>query len=202
MPSSQFSVIEAAAKRGVAALPPPASGAVTGVVPLLVDAQLALVTTQLRSFGTAFLTIFGCLWVGLRSARLMAISIPPNLLPILIALAAMGFAGIALDAATVMMASVALGIAVDDTVHVLATYDRERGEPVERARRAMSEVGSAIFTTSAVACIGFLALRLSDFLPIRWFGMLSALAVAVALATEAWLTPALLVLHGRRKEAP
>jgi predicted RND superfamily exporter protein len=45
--------------------------------------------------------------------------------------------------------------------------------------------------------VGFLALRLSDFLPIRWFGLLSALAIAVALLADAWLVPALLHVAGR-----
>jgi len=202
MPSSRFAAIEAAARGGVDALALPLSGTVTGIVSQLVDAQLALVRTQIESFGLAFLAIFGSLWVGLRSARLALLSIAPNLLPILVALGAMGFAGVALDAATVMMASVALGIAVDDTVHVLATYEAGQGRPARRARETMARVGSAMWITSAVACIGFLALDLSDFLPIRWFGLLSALAVTVALLADAWLTPALLLLRERGEQAP
>ncbi|HKJ23787.1 MAG TPA: MMPL family transporter [Myxococcota bacterium] len=193
MPSSEFAPIERAARDAVRELPPPFSGAVTGIVPRLVEAQLGLVRTQLRSFGLAFVTIFACLWLGLRSWRLAWLSVPPNLLPIGVALAAMGAAGIALDAATVMMASVALGIAVDDTVHVLSAYGEEHArEPEGAVERAMERVGPAMVTTTAAACIGFLALRLSDFLPIRWFGLLSALAVAVALLADAWLVPAFL----------
>jgi predicted RND superfamily exporter protein len=193
MPSSEFEPIERAARDAVAALPPPFTGAVTGVVPRLVEAQLGLVRTQLRSFGLAFVTIFACLWLGLRSWRLALLSVPPNVLPIGVALGAMGIAGIALDAATVMMASVALGIAVDDTVHVLSAYGEERArDPVGAVERAVARVGPAMVTTTAAACIGFLALRLSDFLPIRWFGLLSALAVAVALVADAWLVPAFL----------
>jgi hypothetical protein len=193
MPSSEFEPIERAARDAVAALPPPFAGAVTGVVSRLVEAQLGLVRTQLRSFGLAFATIFVGLWVGLRSFRLACLSVPPNLLPIAVALGAMGIAGIALDAATVMMASVALGIAVDDTVHVVSAYGEERArEPVGAVERAVARVGPAMVTTTAAACIGFLALQLSDFLPIRWFGLLSALAVAVALLADAWLVPACL----------
>ncbi|NNL67029.1 MAG: MMPL family transporter, partial [Myxococcales bacterium] len=200
MPSDAFGAIEARARAAVAALPPPLSGTVTGIVPQLVEAQRSLVETQIRSFGFAFLTIFACLAVGFRSLRLVAISVPANLLPIAAALAAMGFAGIALDAATVMMASVALGIAVDDTVHVLAAYDRADGTRRRRARHAAAEVGPAMGITTAVACVGFLTLRLSEFMPIRWFGMLSALAVTAALAADAWLVPALLA-WGEASEA-
>jgi len=203
MPASDFGRIEDAARAAVAALPPPYTGAVTGVVPRLVEAQLGLVETQVRSFGLAFVTIFAGLAIGLRSWRLAALSVPPNLLPIAVALGAMGLAGIALDAATVMMASVALGIAVDDTVHVLSAWDEERvREPAGAAARAIDRVGPALFITTAAACAGFLALRLSDFLPIRWFGLLSALAIATALLADAWLVPALLVrLPGAERSA-
>lgn len=194
MSSRDFGVIEARAREAVAALPPPLSGTVTGIVPQLVEAQLSLVETQIRSFGLAFLTIFACLWLGFRSLRPVALAIPANVLPIAVALGAMGLAGVALDAATVMMASVALGIAVDDTVHVLAAWTRATGSRRERARSAVADVGPAMGITTAVACIGFLALWLSDFLPIRWFGLLSALAVGVALLSDAWLMPAVLVL--------
>jgi len=199
MPASEFAPIEAAAQKAVAALPPPFSGVVTGVVPRLVEAQLALVRTQVRSFALAFVTIFACLWFALRSWRLAVLSIPPNVLPILVALGAMGLAGIALDAATVMMASVALGIAVDDTVHMLTAYGEERDRtPEGAATRALARVGPAMVITSAAACAGFLALWLSEFLPIRWFGLLSALAIAVALLADAWLVPALLIRRERR----
>ncbi|MBW2314452.1 MAG: MMPL family transporter [Deltaproteobacteria bacterium] len=193
MPSSEFGPIERSAREAVAALPSPFSGFVTGVVPRLVEAQIGLVHTQIRSFALAFVTIFGCMWLGLRSFRLACLSVPPNLLPIFVALGTMGLAGIALDAATVMMASVALGIAVDDTVHVLSAYGEEHSRDARgAAERAIARVGPAMFITTAAACVGFLALRLSDFLPIRWFGLLSALAIAVALLADAWLVPALL----------
>jgi predicted RND superfamily exporter protein len=193
MPSSEFRRIEDAAREAVAGLPAGFAGAVTGLVPQLVAAQLGLVKTQLESFGLAFVAIFACLWIGLRSWRLACLSIPPNLLPILVALGAMGLFGVALDAATVMMASVALGIAVDDTVHVLSAYEEENArQPAGAVARAIARVAPAMFITSAAACVGFVALRLSDFLPIRWFGLLSALAIAVALLADAWLVPALL----------
>jgi len=205
MPSGRLEAIEAAAHDALASLPAPLAGTVTGIVPRLVEAQRQLVETQVRSFGLAFATVFACLLAGLRSPRLVAVSVPPNLLPILAAVGAMGWAGIALDAATVMMASVALGIAVDDTVHVLAAYRDERGgggiAPAAAARRAVARVGPAMAITTAAACTGFLALRLSDFLPIRWFGTLSALAMVVALLADAWLVPALLTGLGRRRGA-
>lgn len=192
MPSDRFREIEAAARRALAALPEPWTGTATGIVLQLVDAQLGLVRTQVESFGIAFALIFACIAVGMRSLRLTAVSVPPNLLPILAALGAMGFSGIRLDAATVMVASVALGIAVDDTVHLLEAWRREREAPPEVALgRALARVGPAMLVTTITACIGFAALLVSSFLPIRWFGALAALAMAVALAADLLLAPVL-----------
>jgi predicted RND superfamily exporter protein len=200
MPASEFLAVRDAARRALAALPAPLDGEVTGLVLQLVDAQLDLVASQLRSFAAAFVTVFLCIAVGLRSLRAMLVSILPNLLPVLAALAAMALVGIPLDPATVMMASVALGIAVDDTVHVLSAFARARraGDAVREAvGTALAEVRPALVVTTVAACIGFLALGLSDFVPIRCFGLLSALALAVALAADLLVLPALLVRGAR-----
>lgn len=195
MPSGAFRSIVDGADRALASLPPGYSGHTTGVVLRLVDAQLGLVESQLRSFGLAFATVFACVGAGLRSLRLLLVSVLPNLLPVAAAFAAMVALGIALDAATVMMASVALGIAVDDTVHLLSAYRRGRRGPASRgaaARAALGEVGPAMWVTTAASCVGFAALLTSSFAPIRWFGALATLALAVALLADAVVVPALL----------
>lgn len=195
MASSDFQAIRDHAERLLADLPPPLSGYATGIVAELVDAQLGLVRTQLRSFGLAFLTVFGCLALGFASLRLAALAMLPNLLPVLVGLATMALFRVPLDAATVMMASVALGIAVDDTVHVLHAVRRERrsGASVASAsERGLAVVGPALTFTTATACIGFLALTGSSFVPIRLFGALSALAMVVAWLADLLLLPALL----------
>ncbi len=119
--------------------------------------------------------------------------------------AAMALAGIALDAATVMVAGVALGIAVDDTVHMLAAYRSKRGSGLNAAlaaRAAVAHVGPAMATTTLAACIGFFSLARSAFVPIRWFGLLAGIAMLVALAADVLVVPALLALSGRRKATP
>jgi hypothetical protein len=203
MPSDQFLAVVGEAKAALAELPGGFGGYATGLVLQLVDAQISLVDTQVRSFGLAFLTIFPCILVGLRSWRLTAVAIPPNLLPILPVFAVMALAGIALDPATVMVASIALGIAVDDTVHSLASWRRLRAsglgaEPAVRA--AYAEVGPAMLTTAVAACIGFFSVMHSAFVPIRFFGLLAGTAMAVALVADLLLVPALLLALGRRAE--
>ncbi len=143
--------------------------------------------------------VFLVVGVGLRSAKLTALSVLPNVVPLLAAFAMMAVAGITLDAATIMVASIALGIAVDDTVHLLVAIDRQepRETTTERLRLALEHVGPAMVLTTVAACIGFFALMTSSFVPIRSFGLLSGTAMLVALAADLWLVPAMLVLFSR-----
>ena len=84
-----------------------------------------LVMSQLSSFGTAFFTVFGVIILVFRSFRFGLLTIAPNLLPVLAVLGVMGYLGISMNVATVMVASVALGIVDDDTIHFINRYRRE-----------------------------------------------------------------------------
>jgi hypothetical protein len=203
MPASELRAIEGRAREALADLPPPLSGHATGLVLQLVDAQLRLVATQIRSFGFAFLTVFACLLAGLRSWRLMAAGVLPNVIPVLAAFAAMDRFGVALDPATVMTASVVIGIAVDDTAHLLSAYRGERGAgrgAAEAIGSSLARTGPAMLAATASACAGFFALSRSAFVPIRWFGLLSGFAMLVGLVAEVFLVPATLVLAERARE--
>lgn len=200
MESAPFAAIVQRARAALAQVPGQLTGAVTGLVLQLEHAQDQLVSSQLKSFGGAFLLVFLAILAGLRSIRLMALSILPNLLPILTVFATMALAGITLDVGTVMVASVALGIAVDDTVHLLAAFNRRRhtAEPIaDDIRGAVREVGPALATTTLVASAGFITLGLSSFVPISFFGLLSAIASVTALFADIILVPALLFLINR-----
>jgi uncharacterized protein len=188
--------LAARAKAALSALPMGYDGEVTGLVLRLVEGQRDLVRTQLASLGVAVLVVFSTVALGLGSVRLMLVSVVPNLAPVLAALAVMAVAGLHLDAATVMTASVALGIAVDNTLHQLVAYRRLAGTlpPREAASAAVREVGWAMAVTTSTAIAGFLALTAADFLPIRDFGLLASVAMAVALAADLMLVPALLAL--------
>lgn len=204
MNSTVFTSIVACAEVALARLTRPAHGYATGVVLQLVDSQLALVRTQVRSFASAFLVIFLCIGIGLRSARLALLAIPPNVLPIFAVLAVMAACGVPLDAGTVMVAGVALGIAVDDTLHLLATIQRARragASPEEAVTDALYHSGRALVFTSIIACAGFAILFRSEFVPIAWFGLLTAAALATASATELFLTPALYLSFARSGHA-
>lgn len=165
----------------------------TGIVSLLNDAQNALVATQIKSFATAFGVIVAMMALLFRSLRAALASILPNLLPIMLTFGWMALCGIHLDAATVMIASVAIGIAVDNTIYFLAQYRAERvgGRNSDAAIAAtFDRIGSPISNTSIVAATGFGIVAFAQFHPLVYFGVLTAVTMITALAASLFLTPA------------
>ncbi len=172
----------------------------TGIVPLLVDMQERLLEGQIRSFALAFLFIGPVIALLLRSARYATLSLAPNLTPIVFSLGIMSLFDIALDPATVMIAGIALGIAVDDTIHLLEAYLRHRraGAGADAAvDESLQTVGRAMMRTSVVATLGFLVLCFSEFLPLLYFGLFTAVAMVAAMVADLVVLPALLLLAER-----
>ena len=117
-----------------------------------------LVMSQLSSFGTAFFTVFGVIFLVFRSFRFGLLTIAPNLLPVLAVLGVMGYLGISMNVATVMVASVALGIVDDDTIHFINRYRREAaaGKSTDEAIEiATAHEGRASLTTAIINSAGY-----------------------------------------------
>jgi uncharacterized protein len=185
--------------QAMAQLPPGATIKATGYLPLYVSQMESLVSSQLSSFGLAFVVIFIMLAVLFKSLRLSFLAIPANLIPVLIILGIMGFAGIALDVATVTISAVVLGLVVDDTTQFLYRYnfELEQHNPHEIAlRNAIQGAGQALATTSLVLGLGFLVLTLTSIKSIAFFGLLCAIALLVALLGDLLLLPAILMVVG------
>ena len=159
-----------------------------------------LVTSQLSSFATAFVTVFGVIFVVFRSARFGFLTIVPNLLPVLAVLGVMGYLDISMNVATVMLASVALGVVDDDTIHFINRYRREMAAGAstdEAIRIATAHEGRASLTTALINSCGFGVLLLSEYRPTAWFGGLLALTLAVAFLAEVFILPATIKLLPR-----
>jgi predicted RND superfamily exporter protein len=199
--SREFDGVIQAAEAGLRELPPPLSGHTTGMAVRMHEFEYGLVTTQIASYAASFVMVFGSILIGLRSARLTVLSIPPNILPTLGVFATMGAFHLSLNVATVMVASISLGIAVDNTVHLLANYRRLRLDSTDTARAIVDtlvDVGPACIVTTVTACIGFFTLAVSVFIPIANFGTLSGIAMLVALAADLVLVPSILAIGTRR----
>jgi predicted RND superfamily exporter protein len=124
------------------------------------------------------------------------VAMVPNVVPVLIFFGILGAGGVPLSLPTSLIGSIALGIAIDDTMHYLVAYQtaRSRGlDPPEAATHCIRQVGRPIVMTSIMLIVGFLVILGSGFATLREFGYLTALTMAVCLSTDLILLPALLV---------
>jgi hypothetical protein len=119
----------------------------------------------------------------------------PNLYPILVLFGLMGLTGVILSITTSTIASIALGLAVDDTIHIMHKLSGEvqsTADQEEALLDCLSTVGKPTFYVSLLFFLGFLTLCFSTFVPVQEFGFLSAATILVGLASEIVLLPALL----------
>lgn len=174
---------------GVEAIP-------TGTSVVFGESADAIVEGQIRSFLFAFLAITIVMMLVLRSVRLGLLSAIPNLAPIACLMGTMGYFDIAFNSFSSMVGSIALGIAVDDTIHILVGFRRaSETQPLEEAiRETLAREGTALVSTSAVLFCGFGVLMFGTFGPTREFGLLTAVAIAVALIGDLIILPGLLLL--------
>ena len=135
--------------------------------------------------------------LAFRSPLAGLVSLVPNVFPLAVIAALVVGSGRALDPATVIVFNVCLGLAVDDTVHVLSAVSRQRREGVTIAgaiRRAIAETGNPIVLGGLVLAVGFAAVMVSSVPSLAGFGRLACAAVASATLAEIVLLPALLVV--------
>lgn len=170
---------------------------VTGIVPTLVRAQDYLLRSQAQGLAWATLTIFILTVLGIRSIWQALLFMVPNAVPVALLLGILSICRIPLDVGTIMVANVTLGIAVDDSYHYLLTFGRIRRKGLGRhstIHRVKEQIGGAMVAATATNSVGFLALVLSTFPPMRQFGIFVAGGLWLALAAEWFLTPALLTV--------
>jgi len=144
--------------------------------------------------------VFGVIFIVFRSARFGILTIAPNVLPVVAVLGIMGYLGISMNVATVMVASVALGVVDDDTIHFINRYRREvaAGATTDGAIEiATAHEGRASLTTAIINSCGYGVLLLSEYRPTAWFGGLLALTMAVAFLAEVFILPATIKLLPR-----
>jgi predicted RND superfamily exporter protein len=194
MASNEFdALVDAVGRETKSVLPEWTTCDMTGAVLLLNQMQGSLVRTQVQSFGIAAATVLlmiGGLFWSWRAGLAAAV---PNLLPVCGTFALMAVTGIRIDPATVMIASVAIGLAADDAIHYLACLRRwrRRGLAVpEAAYASLAQAGQAMAYSTVVAMVGFWVLCLAQFRPLTWFGLLTGSTLAVALVSDMVVMPA------------
>lgn len=176
----------------------------TGSIYTLVTTVGSIIGDLLRSFGVALGVITLIMMILLRSLKLGLIAMVPNLMPICFILGLMGFVGIPIDMNNLLIASIAIGIAVDDTIHLLHHFrvHFDAHGNVERAIAAsMSHSGRAMASTTVILMVGFFAYMAADMANIVRFGLLVGLTALMALLIDLIVAPALLRLFYARPAA-
>ena len=169
---------------------------VSGLVVLYNNMLQSLFSSQILSLGVVMLGIALMLLILFRSFRLAIIGIAPNLLAAAIILGMMGWIRIPLDMMTITIASITLGIAVDNSIHYIYRFRSEIGhigDYVETLHYCHANIGRAIFYTAITIIAGFSILMLSNFLPTIFFGVFTALGMAIALLASLTLLPRLIL---------
>jgi uncharacterized protein len=169
---------------------------VTGSVVLLNRSADTLARGQIIGLVQVLVVLLILMSTLFLSLRAGLMSLVPNVFPIVVLFGLMGWSGISLNVATAMIAVIAIGIAVDDTIHYLTTFNREirlSGDQRQAVIRVAREVGRPIVFTSVALFFGFLIVCLSNFKPIQHFGLLAGATMAVALFSDLILLPALVM---------
>jgi predicted RND superfamily exporter protein len=168
----------------------------TGTLVLYDNMLQSLYASQVSSVGMVMAGVGLMFLVLFRSLRLAVIGLLPNLLAAGIVLGLMGLVGIPLDIMTITIAAIAIGIAVDNGIHYIYRYQEEfrrSGDYGETLRLCHASTGRAIFYTSTTIIFGFSILMLSNFLPTIYFGVLTGLAMLIALLAALTLLPKLIL---------
>tara|TARA_R110000744_G_scaffold116932_4_gene218612 strand:- start:16594 stop:19020 length:2427 start_codon:yes stop_codon:yes gene_type:complete len=174
----------------------PKSYSLTNLFVLYQDILQRLFSSQIMTLGLVFAALTLVLLVIFRSIKVALIAVIPNILTTLVILGVMGWLGIALDLMTITISAIAMGIAVDDTIHFVHRYleelNRENSDGDIAVKKTFKSVGYALIYTTTIIAVGFSLLSFSDFVPSILFGLLTSLAMLLAFITDTTLLPVLL----------
>ena len=170
----------------------------SGLTYLLGDWLDEIVTGQQLSVGMSILSIALLMMLAMGSIRVGLVSMFPNLLPLLALGGWVGFFWDAMDSDTLIVAVMAIGIGVDDTIHFLVRYRLEAARSAttaEAIERTFHFAGRAIAMTTIILTMGFLPFAASDYFTVDMIGKLLPTALIVALLADLLLVPALVQLR-------
>ncbi len=185
--------------------PLPAGSAVsTGTVKLIQNYSAQVLKNFGPSLAIAIVLIFFVMSVMFRSFRHGFVALIPNFFPLLALLAVMKLAGFPLKPSTILVCSIAFGLAVDDSIHVLGRFRRAAWEGAglrEALERSVREAGPAILMTTVVVSAGFAMLTFSRFEVLFLVGLMTVISAIAAVAADLFVFPALIATAWRRRAA-
>jgi predicted RND superfamily exporter protein len=176
----------------------------TGTSVTFLEGSSYIINGLKESIGWAFLLIALCMLYLFKSVRILACSLIPNIIPLVITAGVMGWAGIAIKPSTVLVFSVALGIAIDVTIRFLVNYKQElprhNNDMQTTVIQTIHSTGISIIYTSLVLIVGFIIFCFSDFGGTQALGWLTSLTLVTATITNLVLLPALLITLGSKSK--
>jgi len=173
------------------------TGEVTGFFVLLAQLVDRILSDQWLTFAIAGAGIFAILALAFRSLPVAAVAMVPNVLPALVVLGLLGWAGVRANMGTAMISAVSLGLSVDSSIHYIAAFRRRLGAGHSCAaalETAHQTAGRAMVFSTLALVVGFLALTTSGFMPTVSFGWLSCLTLLGGLLGNLIVLPVLLAL--------
>ena len=177
---------------------------VTGIMSIFGRIISAAIYSTAQSYVIALAVITLLMIVLIGNLKLGFISMIPNLTPILCIVGFMGLASIQFDMFTMLIAPIAIGLAVDDTIHFMYNFKKyfEQTKDVREAvHRTLQTAGRAMLTTSVVLSIGFFIFTLASMNNLFFFGLLTGIAILLALGADLVLAPALMAFAVGRTQA-
>ncbi len=169
---------------------------ITGMLVLYNNMLESLFQSQILTIGAVYIAILLMFLVLFRSLTIAIIATIPNALSAAMVLGIMGLTGIPMDMMTITIAAIVIGIAVDNSIHYVHRFKAEFANDnnyLATMQRCHASIGKAIYYTGVTVIAGFAILALSDFIPSIYFGLLTGLAMAVALFLNLTLLPLMLV---------
>jgi predicted RND superfamily exporter protein len=173
----------------------------TGMIPLLINTFSHAVHSSVSSYFMAAIAITFMMMLILGSPRLGLMSMIPNLAPIIMGLFIMYMANIPLDMFTLMIGSIAIGLAVDDTIHFMHNFKRyylETNDVQLAMEKTFFTTGKAMVITTLVLSLGFFAYMAANMISVQNFGVLTGSVIIFALLSDLLLAPALMVVVAKR----
>ncbi len=158
----------------------------------------SLFESQILTLGAVIFILFLMFLLLFHSLKISLIAIVTNMIPVGIIFAVMGFANIPLDVMTITIASISIGIGVDDTIHYIIRFQEEYQKDknyIKAMQRAHNSIGYAMYYTSLAIILGFSILVFSNFIPTIYFGLLTILVMITALMSALLLLPKLLIKY-------
>ncbi|MFK7897412.1 MAG: RND family transporter [Myxococcota bacterium] len=196
-PTTETQALVAKLNAHLEANPPTAATlSLTGIGALWLKLMDYIMSSQIQGFTIAFSVITLMMIAIFRSFKIGVISMVPNLAPVFLALGAMGWFGISLDYNKVSIAAIALGISVDDTIHLMARFHHEfriHGKYEKALREALGDVGRALIITSIALVLGFLVNSFSEMRAQAYYGFLLSGALVTALIADFLFMPSLVL---------